>query len=73
MKYRKYLPGICMVIVLLLIGTFNTYAQFTPPDLPCDPEDPSSCPIDTGVWLLVAAALIFATAQLYRKQKMAKA
>ena len=58
------------ITLLLAISVHHLFAQGT---TPCDPDDPSTCPLDTWVWILVAAALIFATAQLYRKQKTAKA
>ncbi len=43
------------------------YAQV---DNPCDGSDPdASCPLDTWVFVLAGALVIFAVARLYRKQK----
>lgn len=56
-------------LLLLLVNVCNLFAQGTPCGDSGDPDDPTTCPIDTWVWLLVAAALIFAIMQLYRRQK----
>jgi len=60
-------------LLLLLINVCSLFAQGTPCGDSGDPDDLTTCPIDAWVWILVAAALIFATAQLYHRQKMAKA
>jgi len=60
-------------LLLLLINVCNLFAQGTPCGDSGDPDDPVTCPIDAWVWILVAVALIFATVQLYHRQKMAKA
>jgi DMSO reductase anchor subunit len=59
-----------VTLLLLLISFHNLFAQGT---TPCDPDDPSTCPLDTWVWVLVAAAFIFATIHLHHKQKAARA
>lgn len=45
------------------------------PGLPGQDVDAATngCPLDTWVILLVGAALIFTTAQMYRKQQLEKA
>jgi hypothetical protein len=65
---KKRVFGI--TLLLLAISVHHLFAQGT---TPCDPDDPSTCPIDAWVWLLVAAALVFAMMQLYRRQKTATA
>ena len=55
------------VIVLLLVGIVNAYAQVEP----CFGEDPDSgnCPLDTWVIALAIAASCFAAIRLYRDKK----
>jgi len=53
----------------LLILPVSSFAQ----DLPCGDQDPTGtnpCPLDSWVWLLVFAAMIFGAVQLYRRQKL---
>lgn len=53
----------------LLLLPFSSFAQ----DLPCGDQDPTGtnpCPLDTWVWVLVIAAMVFGAVQLYRKQKL---
>jgi len=61
------------ILLLLLINCRNLFAQGTPCGDSGDPDDPTTCPLDTGVWVLVAMILIFSTMHLYRAQNMAKA
>lgn len=42
-------------------------------DLPCGGDDPTTsvpCPLDTWVWVLVAAAVIFGAVYLQRREKL---
>ena len=45
-------------------------------DVPCDGSDPTgtatNCPLDTWVWVLVIAALVFGAMQLHHRQKLQK-
>lgn len=66
-----------MVILLVAVAGFFinapvAFAQFAPPDLPCDPDD-INCPIDSWCIALALIALISTTAYLYHKQKLEKA
>ena len=66
MKIKPFLA----TILLLVLVNLSCFAQF---ENPCggdgDPDDPTTCPLDTWVLILVAGALIFATLHLYRRQK----
>ncbi|CAN5260793.1 hypothetical protein BH09BAC6_BH09BAC6_13880 [soil metagenome] len=56
-------------LTLLLLNVFCLFAQ---PGEPCGGTDPDAvCPLDTWVFVLAAAALLFTTLHLYRKQKRA--
>jgi len=74
-KYKKYIPGIFLTFLLLVITAINTYAQPGGGTLPCDPDETDDCttPLDNWVFILVAIALIFVTMHLYRKQKLERA
>ena len=69
MKNSQFIYTATLIAVFIFLNTLNTYAQFTPPDTPCDPED-SSCPLDT--WIIVFACLALFTTTLYllSKQKL---
>ena len=66
MKFKFFL----VAAILTLVSSFNLMAQVTNP---CggsgDPDDPTTCPLDSGVVILVVVALIFASVQLYRRQQ----
>jgi hypothetical protein len=67
----KTLVAIAAACGILLLP-FSSFAQ----DLPCADQDPTGtnpCPLDTWVWVLVAAAMVFGAVQLYRKQKLQSA
>jgi hypothetical protein len=52
--------------LLLMLNVVMLYAQ---PGEPCAGVDPDeTCPLDTWVIILAAAALVFATIHLYRKR-----
>lgn len=59
-----------IITIFLVLINLSCFAQVTNP---CggsgDPDDPTTCPLDSWVLVLVAAALIFVTLQLYRQQK----
>jgi len=56
----------CCALLLLMFNVAVVYAQL---GNPCNDADPDvSCPLDTWVFVLVGASVIFATARLYRKQ-----
>jgi hypothetical protein len=61
----KLLTAIAATGCLFLVP-FNSFAQ----DLPCNDADPTGtpCPLDTWVWVLVFAAVLFGAIQLYRRQ-----
>jgi hypothetical protein len=52
----------------LLLLPFSSFAQ----DLPCQDQDPTSspCPLDTWVWVLVLATMIYGFLQLYRRKNL---
>lgn len=62
---------ILSIVLILLISTLG-YAQVTNP---CgddgNPDDTSTCdiPLDTWVYVLVIAGVLFGAYQLYKKQK----
>jgi hypothetical protein len=69
MKIKLFLTTIFLILVNL-----SCFAQV---QNPCggnaDPDDPSSCPLDTWVLVLVAVFLVFATVKLYRRQTLQEA
>jgi hypothetical protein len=68
--YKTLVAIVAACGVLLL--PFGSFAQ----DLPCEDQDPTGtnpCPLDTWVWVLVVAAVVFGAWQLYRRQKMQSA
>jgi hypothetical protein len=67
----KVLTAIIAAGTLLLLP-FSSFAQ----DLPCEDQDPTGsnpCPLDTWVWILVIAAVVFGAWHLYRRQKLQSA
>jgi hypothetical protein len=62
------LPVLFIGVIILL--PLNLFAQ----DEACGGDDPTGsstvCPLDTWVWVLIVAAVIFGTISLYRRQKM---
>lgn len=57
-------------VALLVINTTVLLAQ----GLPCSDTDPdATCPLDSWVVVLAAAALLFAAWHLHRKQKSLRA
>jgi len=64
---------ILTTMLLLVLVNLSCFAQL---ENPCggdgDPDDPTTCPLDTWVLILVAGALVFATLHLYRQQKLNK-
>lgn len=75
--HSLYKTTFAVIAVILMGGLFFTpvtsYAQGG--ELPCggnDPTDSNPCPLDTWVWVLVAAALIFGAVYLQRQQKLQK-
>jgi hypothetical protein len=66
-SYMKLKAGFC-VLVLLLMGVVNAFAQN---NLPCTDTDPdATCPLDTWVIALVIIASAFAAYRLHRKQAL---
>jgi hypothetical protein len=61
-------------ILLLILVNLSCFAQL---ENPCggtgDPDDPTTCPLDTWVMILVAGFLIFTVVHLYRQQKVQSA
>ena len=56
-----------IILGLIFINIINAHAQSGGP---CDFGDPdANCPLDTWVYVLVAAALFFAVFNLYRRQR----
>ena len=48
----------------------NAALLFAQPGEPCGGTDPdATCPLDSWVWVLAAAAVVFAATHLHRKQK----
>jgi hypothetical protein len=60
-----------LITVFLILVKLSCFAQL---ENPCggtgDPDAPSTCPLDTWVFVLVAAFFIYATVKLYRRQKI---
>jgi hypothetical protein len=54
-------------LLLLILNTVTLYAQIGEPCGGVDPD--ATCPLDTWVIVLAAAAVIFAVMHLNRKQK----
>ena len=73
----KRCKGVLSIVYRLLIVLFfiTTATIAKAQDLPCNDQDPfdNSCPLDSGVIVLVAAAGIFTAIHLYRKQKSPQA
>ena len=64
----KILVAVVAASSILLLPV-SSFAQ----DLPCGDQDPTGtnpCPLDTWVWVLVVAAMVFGAVQLYRRQKL---
>ena len=61
-------------ILVLIVSGMQAMAQV---ENPCggsgDPDDPTTCPLDTWVWILVIAVPAFAIWQWYQQQKNLKA
>jgi len=61
-------------IVVLVLVNLHCFAQLENPgcgDGSGGPDDPTNCPLDSWVMLLVVATLIFTAFHLYRNQKAA--
>jgi hypothetical protein len=57
-----------VTFILSILSVVSVFAQ----ENPCGdlgPDDVCPVPLDTWVWVLVAAALVFVTVQLHRKQR----
>ena len=68
MKIKSFLT----TIVVLILVNLNCFAQLENPgcgDGGGGPDDPTNCPLDSWVMLLVVATLIFTAFHLYRIQK----
>jgi len=72
---EKYVFLFKSIILIFISGTLLLLPaiSFAQGDLPCDDDNPlaqpCSVPLDTYVWLLVIAAIIFGAIHLYRQQK----
>jgi len=68
------IKAVLTTLLLVVLGSINCFAQL---ENPCggngDPDDPTTCPLDTWVVALVIVTLIFATSKLYYKQKSEQA
>jgi hypothetical protein len=72
---RKY--NFVLVVATFLLSISTAFAQVTDPEVPCpgdtdDPNyDPNAChlPLDTWVYVLVIAAVIYGAYKLHQKQK----
>jgi hypothetical protein len=73
---RKY--SVVLVIITFMLSIGSVFAQTDEGDVtPCpgDPEDPgydpNAChlPLDTWVFVLVVAAIIYGAYRMYKKQK----
>jgi len=62
--------------ILLLLNLLIVSSTFADDIYPCsgNPDDPgysaNGCPLDTYVWILAIAALIFGAVYLHRQQKV---
>jgi len=74
-KLTLHIIPLISTIILFILST--TVALSDPidgdPGTPCDPDDPSGCPLDTWVIALVIIAVIFTALHLQRKQKSLQA
>jgi len=63
------IKALFLASLLIAMTGFTCFAQTNP----CGDGDPdTTCPLDTWVLVLVAGGLVFATIQLYRRQKLGK-
>ena len=66
MKFKVFL----VAAILVILSSVSVMAQV---ENPCggsgDPDDPTTCPLDSWVMVLVAAAIVFVTIQLHRQQE----
>jgi len=71
MNFKRYTALLFTTVAVLLLSAVSVMAQpgGGGDPLPCDPDD-TTCPIDSGVWVLVVA-LVFTAFYLQRKQKAA--
>ncbi|WP_183580160.1 hypothetical protein HDF18_13450 [Mucilaginibacter sp. X5P1] len=72
---KKITKSAALLFILNILMITTALAQSTDPNNPCagDPDDgydPNACPLDTYVWILAIAALIFGAVYLYRQQKV---
>jgi hypothetical protein len=73
-EVSNFIYKIVSLIILsgsMLLLPISSYAQGG--DLPCGGDDPTSsnpCPLDTWVWVLAFAAVVFGAIYLQRKQKL---
>jgi len=72
LKYTNRLITLAFLAVILLLPVVS----FAQTDSPCgtDTSDPFTepCPLDTWVWVIAIAALVFGAVYLYRQQKSQK-
>ncbi|SDS17671.1 hypothetical protein SAMN05216490_0678 [Mucilaginibacter mallensis] len=67
---KKITKSIALLFIINILMVTTVLAQ-----VPCsgDPDDPgynpNGCPLDTYVWILAIAALIFGATYLHRQQK----
>jgi hypothetical protein len=59
----------CWLLLMLSLIPMITFGQVDPPADGCDPYDGCTLPLDTWVFVLVIAAIIFGVHKLQQKQK----
>jgi hypothetical protein len=64
----KRIPSITILFTLTLLLPTRLLAQG---ELPCNDADPynTTCPIDSGVWILAVAVIVMTVIYLKRKQR----
>lgn len=73
---KDVLRKLLVMVIVFALSSVNAWAQCVVPDDPGAPSDPSdpgyneNCPIDTWVYILVIAALVFGAHQLNKKSKI---
>jgi len=62
-----------LLTAFLILINLSSFAQL---ENPCggtgDPDDPTTCPLDSWVLILAITALIFTAFHLYRRQQVSK-
>ncbi|MBS1757081.1 MAG: hypothetical protein JSU03_07365 [Bacteroidetes bacterium] len=74
MKSEK-MKSVLLKISMMLVGLVMSVAVFAQGDDPCNPGGdpgggPDNCPIDSWVYVLIAAVVILAAVKAYKAKKL---